>query len=93
MLKHPCWYPFLFWLPADGQTGDDKNAKKVERDEYHVKIALFDYKHYNSSWMDDSKLGKSCLVPDVDLTQEEHIFYSEQEALEWIAGWWRRNSL
>lgn len=90
MLKQPTWMPFLFFLPADGETGGN-DAKKVERDEYHVTVALFDYHHYNSSWMDDAALGPSCLVPDVDLSKEEHVFYSEKEALEWIANWWKGN--
>lgn len=73
-------YPFLFRLL------DHTNTDALDR--WVVKLASFDYKHYNSSWMCDETLGDNCLVPDVDQTKEEHRFTSEKEALDFIRDWW-----
>lgn len=55
---------------------------------WYVKISTFDYKEYDSSWMDDEHLGESCLVPDVDQTYSMYEFSSEAEALIFIRNWW-----
>lgn len=60
---------------------------------YEVKIARFDYSHYDSAWMHDPTLGDSCLVPDVDIVEERHSFSNEQEALTFIANWWTKSLL
>ena len=60
---------------------------------YVVIVAHFDYTGYNSRWMNDPLLGDRCLVPDVDLTEEEHSFDTEQEALTFVAKWWSQSSL
>ena len=54
-----------------------------------VKIADFDYVHYDASWMVDPTMPEGeVLVPDVDQTRETRVFDSEQEALAFIRQWW-----
>ena len=73
-------YPFLF-------RKDEKDISK-----FYVKIAEpFDYVYYKSGWMDDSELGKTCLIPDVDICVEKHVFDSEEDAIEFIREWWSKN--
>lgn len=77
--------PFLFRV-------NDENDKALF---YKVKICkkFWDYKEYSSGWMDDKDLGNSCLIPDVDLTDEQHIFATETEALKFIRSWWIANAV
>ena len=41
--------------------------------------------------MDDEELGNLVFVPDVDITLDTHIFYSEKEAMKFIQKWWKNN--
>lgn len=83
-------YPFLFRL-FDHRLYDSQGDKAADR--WVVKIASFDYKHYDSSWMCDETLGNDCLVPDVDQVKEEHRFTSEKEAMDFIRDWWIKQGL
>ena len=56
-----------------------------------VKIAHPDFVYYNSQWMGDSNLGKTCWVPDVDISKEDHEFATYDEAREFVKNWWRNN--
>ncbi len=78
-------YPFLFYLPKNNNF---IGTKDVERDTWIVKIANFDYTFYDSRWMDNEELGNLVLCPDVDITLEKYLFYSEKEALQFIKNWW-----
>ena len=82
-------YPFLFYLPKKNDLGG-VHSKSVERDTWIVKIAQFDYSPYHCKWMGDDLLGDLCLVPDVDLAEDTKVFYSEQEALQFIKEWWMK---
>lgn len=81
-------YPFLFWLP---KNNEGLGTKKVLKDTWFVKIANFDYVFSNVKWMDDEELGNLVFVPDVDITLDTHIFYSEKEAMKFIQKWWKNN--
>lgn len=69
-------YPFLFRLA------------NTNRDTWVVKIARHDYSYYDCRWMCDPEFGTACLVPSVDITEEQHTFYSEEEAFDFIHQWW-----
>lgn len=71
--------PFLFRVPTDG----------IQKEYFIVKIAVFDYVSYNSSWMCDPNLPpQNTLVPDVDMTEDKHQFDSEVDAIKFIREWW-----
>lgn len=84
--------PFLFQV-TDEPVGSRDDDKTYFPDKFVVKISTFDYKQYDSRWMDDEKLPstpyRATLVPDVDQTEETHMFDSEIEALRFIHSWWR----
>lgn len=83
--------PFLFYIPADKQSREASGVdKEVSKDEFHVYICSFGYSPENVAWMDCPKLGKTVLVPSNDLTKEEYQFDTEEEALKFIAEWWRK---
>lgn len=75
-------YPFMFIVGLG--TSDPKII---------VKIASYDLRGYSSEWMGDEVLGKTCWVPDVDLTHENHEFKTELEALKFIKQWWANQEL
>lgn len=60
-------------------------------DRFYVKIATSEYVAYNAKLMCDSKLGNWCLAPDVGVVKEEQSFETEQEAIEFIRGWWQKH--
>lgn len=82
--------PFMFYIPVEFSPGVVIDAKKVERDEYHVVVASFGYSFEDTDWMADERLGKNCLVPSVDQEKEHHVFYSEAEAMKFMSEWWSR---
>jgi hypothetical protein len=82
--------PFLFHIPKDGSPGMEK-MKWVDQDEFIVIIASFGYSQESTAWMDDPHLGKECLVPSLDLEKEPpQTFATEQEALRFMAEWWKK---
>lgn len=83
--------PFLFYLPKSSVNGFRYLGLRNDNDKdiWVVKIAKYDYSLYNSEWMCDPILGNACLIPSVDLTEDQHVFYSEAEALEFIKNWWK----
>ena len=56
---------------------------------YIVMIATWDYKHYDSSWMQNSLIGTECFSPDVDTCDDFQIFNTEKEAITFIIQWWK----
>lgn len=67
---------FMFRTDTDGKG----------KTQYIVKdVKYWDYASYDSSWMCDEQLGKSCLVPDVDICEKAYTFDTEQEALRKVA--------
>lgn len=84
--------PFLFYLPERNDYNAQIGVSMADRDTWYVKVACFDMKAYASAWMCDDDLGAYCLVPDVDLCEESHAFYSEQEALSFMREWWMTKS-
>lgn len=69
--------PFLFRVERNGKT------------KFIVKQAkYFDYRFYDSSWMDDPLLGAECLVPDADVTEEVFEFDTERGALLCMQSLW-----
>ena len=87
--------PFLFKLPMieDAARYGMKVSNPYGREVFIVKVAAFDYKEYDSSWMHDSSVGNACLAPDVDMTYEQHTFNTEEEALKWIREWWKEEDV
>ncbi len=88
-MKNPGMYPFLFYVPQKDEHSKFTDHTVADKAFWVVKIAHFDYKSYMSAWMCDDQLGEYCLVPDVDMTKTEEKFFSENEALEYIAQWWK----
>lgn len=81
------YYPFLFFLPKDNEH---LGTKKVSKDTWIVDIARFDYGFLDVKWMDNKQLGDLVLTPEVDITAETHVFYSEKEAIKFIRNWWKK---
>jgi hypothetical protein len=79
--RKPMKYPFLFI--KDNYSGTERFYKVIIASH----VSLIDY---DSRWMGDSDLGDYCLVPDVDISQEEYIFKTEEEALDFIKEWWKK---
>ena len=68
--------------------------KDYDHREYHysiVKIAIWSLVHAKTNWMNDDELPSDfTLSPDVSLEVESHRFNSEQEAVEFIKNWWKK---
>lgn len=47
-----------------------------------VVVAKWHYAHHDAD---------ISLTPSIDVIKEEHRFNSEEEALIWIANWWKNN--
>lgn len=87
--------PFLFQLD-DQASLESRGYKAIKLSRYRargyrfiVMIAMFDYRDYDSTWMDDSAVGKHCLAPDVDIAFEHHPFKTQKGALRFIKRWWK----
>lgn len=75
--------PFLFWIM-------DMTPGKPWK--WFVKIATFDFAHYDSSWMDDQDLPPDKThAPSIDQVYETHEFNSQEKALEFVNKWWIEN--
>lgn len=78
-------YPFMFCKHPDGDNSPFDSSTR-----WYVFIAkYFSYSYYHCGWMNDDRLGNECYIPGVDLTEEEHEFTSEEEAIQFIADWWK----
>ncbi len=77
------WFVFslLFFKEYEGDNPDV----------WIVLIGPWTYSPYNSRWMNHKIIGNNCLIPSIDMTDEEHIFSSEELAVKFIAMWWKDN--
>lgn len=69
--------PFMF------RVDDSPESKYVVK-----RTKCFDYISYKSEWMCDPALGDHCLVPDVDITEEQFEFDNEVDALKCMQRLW-----
>lgn len=83
--------PFLFMRnrTCTPENGLVPNSGTGKHRIFVVKLTrCIDYKHYNSSWMDDPILGDGIdvddevFVPDVDVTEETFVFDGPDAAVE-----------
>lgn len=79
--KYPYVMPFMY----------NVYSNDMEYEYTIVKIGLWDMTAYNHRWSTDPRLDdKEVFQPDIDLTQEEHRFDEEEDALEFIRKWWAK---
>ena len=75
-MDYPTIHPILIFAilgPGDSSAaGPDIIGFKV------IKTLVFNYRSYDSDWMRDDDLGENCLVPDVDLADEEYLFWGKE---------------
>ena len=80
-------YPFLFAKlenPEDAAMG--ANPKIVK---WIVTIAKYhNLKLYDARWMNDPIIGTYVLVPDLDISESDHLFDEPLDALLFIKDWW-----
>lgn len=85
-------FPFLFVrLTPESQAAYKANLNTpLVIQDWIVKIAYYDMKIYDSTWMDDDELGNVCLIFDVDIVDDSgnHIFDNCQKARAFIKQWW-----
>lgn len=76
-------YPHLMVVSSDGYWFGDLT--------YYVVIAHFNYSPRDWSWMGDEALSDDSRVlgVSIDIIEKKHKFDTEQEALAFIANWWR----
>lgn len=81
--------PFIFQPVDENLISDetiDENGKRSSKTV--VLIAYFDCLVYDAAWMDDERIGKQALVPDVDFVISHREFNSEREAIDFVRSWW-----
>lgn len=87
-------YPFLYRVCSADVNCDMTTSVHFRehgtQDKFIVYIGLFDYKYGDMEWACDEKIGKSPLVPDLDLVKEEYEFNTQVEALSFIRDWWKK---
>lgn len=84
--------PFIIArLTDDSQFHFETTTGRAVIKDWVVIIAKNDLTTYDCRWMCNPVLGNYCLVPDIDITESEHIFGTFEEAREFIKEWWKNN--
>ena len=79
--------PFIFArLISESNEAFDRKIK-----DWVVIIAIHDLTTYNCGWMQDEEMGKVCYIPSVDISKEDHVFSTFEEARAFVKQWWINN--
>lgn len=84
--------PFIFArIKSECQSNHMAYSMSECVKDWVVMIAHPDFTTYRCEWMDDPEMGMYAYVPDVDLTEEEHVFSDYESARAFVKTWWMNN--